>query len=88
MWVTLLDKGSAWGSAFDHAELMRASVGYDDRSPDEVLAEQKRRSEAGTKKKGKKPTGPPPMSAGPRKSEVDKMFALLARGQQAAPAKE
>jgi len=58
---------------------MKAHVGYDERTVDEVVAEHKRRNtEPAPRTTAKGKPAPPTVSAAvPRKSEMDKLAALL-----------
>lgn len=78
----LLDERSAWGNPFEHRELMRSVVGWSDKTPDEVLAEQKQRaknSEPKTKRSKAAPSGPPELGPPPTSSQRDALMAMLNR---------
>lgn len=63
------------GNPHDFREVMKAAFGFIDRTPDEVLAEQKARDERPSKGRGSvAPSG----NAKPRQSEIDKMNEILA----------
>lgn len=72
-----------FANAFEHRELMKALVGYSDKTVEQVLAEQKERhkpTQSGSSAKGKGGT-PPPSGSVPRKAELDKLAALIAKGK-------
>lgn len=67
---------------FDYREVMKAHVGYDDRTVDEVIAEQERRhKEAETTSAAKVEAG----ATKPKQSEVDKLNALMANAKPREP---
>lgn len=68
------------GNPYEFRELMKAAFGYSDKSPDEVLAEQKRKRDDDRPAKRGRPAAVN-TSAVPKASEVAKMRALLAAGK-------
>lgn len=94
VWVTLLDKGSAMGSPFQHAEVMGAAMMFGTtKSVDEVLAEQdQREKEAETRRKNKRSTLKMPVAPAPvagakpiPQSELSALQQMLALGHNRAP---
>ena len=67
---------------FEYRELMKAVVGYSDKTVEQVLAAQKERS--GPKAKPNSRTAPSPAAA-PKKSELDKLASLKAGGKPRPP---
>ena len=79
-WAHMARPPGGFANAYEHRELMKALVGYSGKSVDQVLAEQKQKHEpkASGSKGGAK--APAPASA-PRKSELDKLAALIANAK-------
>lgn len=80
----MLSKAGAMSNPYEFREVMKAAVGYSDRTVEQVLAAQKSKTAKG--KAGKK-SAPRPSSS-PRQSEVEKMKALLAKGNPSPPPPE
>ena len=79
----MLSKAGAMSNPYEFREVMKAAVGYSDRTVEQVLASQKAKGAKGKGKTGKSPT--PPSSSTPRQSEVEKMKALFAKGNPDQP---
>lgn len=82
-WAHMVRPPGGMTNAFELREIMKASVGYDPRSVDEVLAEHKRRHDEPAPRPGIKgrPAPPTVSAAAPKKSEMDKLAALLANAK-------
>jgi hypothetical protein len=74
------------GNPYEFRELMKAAFGYSDKTPDQVLAEQKRKNDrTPTSSKGRPAKAAELSTAAPRASELEKMRALMA-GAKPRPA--
>lgn len=77
VWVTLLDQRSGMGSAHEHREVMKAALGYDERTVEQVLAEQEARSKEAAKSGGRSKSKAAPSHGTIRPSEMAKLRALM-----------
>lgn len=77
-----MSKSGSMMNPFEYRELMAAAVGWSDKSPDDVLAEQAARHKAKAPKSKKASDEPPPPAAAPKSSELAKLQAIIALGKQ------
>jgi hypothetical protein len=66
---------------YEFREVMKAAFGYSDKTPDQVLAEQKRRHDEPSPKGKSRRSAKVNTSAVPQQSELAKMQALLANAK-------